>query len=365
MKLPKIIPRGKTYQEPSPNSLDKLILEQNQTREKDISVIYKKIEDIKYDAIEENKNDIKKVLEKFDKIKIEKDPKKFNNIVEMEEDEKNKKEINDKVNFIKIYLDFLNIYQEEIVKNPMPKILEKIVNDELYKKEMIEKNLELFDILCKRIKMNLFVNIGDETFSNLFFQNLKPPKLIFFIRFYMIRIFMDIIRGEKKINKFSIINQRNIISKELLSNIITKIIKKSDDFTKKEELLKSQMVNSFVNNVPSKMEQNEKQIEIIKKDFIKNELKYFDILLDYVFFEKNYIYDIRKKQNNNNANDKDKKKENIFDKYITYYERLSVFNNDSYSYIYEHKGHQNEMNYSDQLDKWNKLIKEEYQNEGL
>ena len=51
----------------------------------------------------------------------------------------------------------------------------------------------------------------------------------------MISIFMDILRGKKKINKFCIINQKNIISKELLSNIITKIIKKSEDFEKKKK----------------------------------------------------------------------------------------------------------------------------------
>ena len=236
--------------------------------------------------------------------------------------EKYKKIIQDKINILKIYIDLKNIYDKykDIMLTPISKNFEDLIKN----KNAFEKNEDIklfindFDLLYKRIKINIVL------LSNNFFQKIEPKKLKFFNRVYMLRIFIAILNKEKKFNKFSIINNNNSISRELISNVIKKMT-----------------------------ENNNNDIENYEK--IK---EYFDIILDYIYFENNFIYSIPQNEEFN----KDK---SIFDKYISYYGRLSIFLNNNYSYIYEYEGEINDSKYSEIYKEWNKYIKSEYKNEGL
>ena len=159
----------------------------------------------------------------------------------------------------------------------------------------------------------------------------------------MIRIFFVIKKKDKKINSFSIINDMNIISKEILNNIIIKMINIYRNHIKKEEL------SSMLKN-----QKNEEDVKKIEKEFILNELKYFDVLLDYIYFENIFAIVSGKDRINNDKS--------IFAKYTFYYGGLLGLNNDNYSYINEYKWPKNDDN---NYKEWNKYIKEEYENEGL
>ena len=130
--------------------------------------------------------------------------------------QKYKKVIQDKINIIKIYIDFKNLYQKfkNIMSQPISQTFEDIVtNKNLFEnKETLKLFIDDFDLLYKRIKINLF------HLSNKFFKKISPEKLKFFNRIYMIRIFIAIFRKEKKYNKLSLINNLNNISKELISD---------------------------------------------------------------------------------------------------------------------------------------------------
>ena len=283
-------------------------------------------------------NDFKKILVYLEKMKQEnifddefinnfenelKNPTLINRIKEeFKGKEKYKKLIQDKINILKIYIDLKNLYQK--YKDVMLQPISKTFEDLMASKNIFENDEDIklfiddFDLLYKRIKINIFL------LSNNFFEKIEPKKLKFFNRIYMIRIFISILHKEKKFNKLSIINNKNLISIELISNAI----KKMTDI-------------------------NDNNIENIEKLG-----EYFDILLDYIYFENNFIY-----IPHNDMSNEDK---SIFDKYISYYGRLSIYHNNNYSYIYEYKEEkQYENNYSEIYKEWNKYIKKEYKNEGL
>ena len=111
--------------------------------------------------------------------------------------------------------------------------------------------------------------------------------LSFFNKMYMAKLYDDF---KEKEQLLSIINVKNIISRKLLENIIEKI--------------------AYVNTS-----------------------KYFNLLLDYIFFKNSFIIDETNLQNN----------DNIFDRYISYYGGLSTCNTDNYSYIYEYNYKSNNL----------------------
>ena len=111
--------------------------------------------------------------------------------------EKYKKIIQDKINILKIYIDLKNIYDKykDIMLTPISKNFEDLINN----KNAFEKNEDIklfindFDLLYKRIKINIFL------LSNNFFQKIEPKKLKFFNRAYMLRNFITILNKEKNL----------------------------------------------------------------------------------------------------------------------------------------------------------------------
>ena len=263
---------------------------------------------------------------------------------------KEETKINNKFNLIKIYIDLKNLYEENVKENLISEDFRIFLNKILGykdKNDLIEK----FDILCQRIKGNLFGKMGS-FFSIVFFKNIKPKMLKFINRFHMIRLFIAMKENNKKIRNVSIINRKNIISSEILYNVIIKMIGIYKTFNPMKK--RTQVLVNFLNQgfdiINTSSEQNKK----INADiFIKDELEYIDILRDYIFFLKNFIYNEQNIQNDNVT---------IYDKYISFYDVLSIFNNDNYSYINEYKC--NKI-YNDENAQWNKYIKEEYEDEGL
>ena len=264
------------------------------------------------------------------------------------------REINDKFNLIKIYIDLKNLYEENLKENILKEDFRVFANSIIgnNKKDDIVKK---FDILYQRIKVNLFGKKGNY-FSILFFQNIQPKMLKFFNRFFMLRIYLAMKGEAKKIKKISIINKENLLNKEILSNIIIKMISIYKIFLNQPEEFSSKLISSINKGIYVKMKPNDEKGE--KSDinkFIENEQEYLDVLLDYVYFYKTFLYDDKKKEN---------KGENIYNKYTTYYDGLSIFknNNNNYSYINEYRL---KNIYDEDNKKWNKYIKEEYENEGL
>ena len=240
--------------------------------------------------------------------------------------EKRKKE--DKINILKIYVDLKNLYKKKSFKTNFSETLSYFVNNiNGREKIIIENYLRKFDILFEKLIANLYCKTDDDkyyTFSQVFFQNINPEYLHFLNTLNMVRKFIALITKEKNENIFSIINEKNILTKEILFNVISKMIDIKKNYDEKEA-----------------------------KTFIEKELEYFDILLDYINFEKNFVYATG---NENNEN------KNIFEKYVYYYEGLTVLNNDNYSYINEFKWHKN---YCDEQYEWNKYIKNEYEENGI
>ena len=309
---------------------------ENNNKEEDnkYSDIFQKLEIMDYKSIFEDKfiedfiqNDLeifeKKIQEKNEKEEIPK----INKSNKEKEEEKTKKMVEDKFNLIRIYIDLKNLYDENIGNNLLNDKFKNYINNiKIYeKREELFKN---FDSLCQNIKLNLFSEIGND-FSDKFFQNISPKILKFLNRFHMIRLFFAIKNKEKNIEKLTIINEISYITKEILSNIIMK------------------MINIYGNYNPDISKK-------VDKNFIEEELEYFNILLDYFYFENIFVCEREKRRQNEDKS--------IYGKYISYYDKLSVFNNDNYSYINEYKW---ENRYDEEYEKWNKYIKEEYENEGL
>lgn len=251
------------------------------------------------------------------KIKFKKvnDKVKEQRVIKENDDEEKKgkeeKDNEDTINLIKIYIDLYILYQEIITNNLLSKNFQEFTNkiNEYPRKNYI---FESFDNFCKVLRVNLYGKMGNK-FSEIFFQNMEPKILKFFIRFYMLRIFFAIKDKDNNIRKISIINIRNMIAKEILLNIIIKMI----------------------------------------NDKVKR-LKYFELLLYYIYFENVFVFHKKNKKDN-------EENENIYDKYESYYDGLTAFNNDNYSYINEYKWKEN---YDQESEAWNQFIKNEYINEG-
>ena len=251
----------------------------NESQEINENEFYEKLKKIKYDKIFEDK-----FIEDFliFETKLNEKNLDIEKLIKNKEDNKDNKEnkIEEKFNLIKIYIDLKEFFNKIRIYNLLSENFEDfLTNINNYKKK--EKIFEIFDKLCYIIEMNLFGK-RRKIFSYIFFQNIDPKILKFLNRFLMIRIFFVIKKKDKKINRFSIINDMNIISKEILNNIIIKMINIYRNHIKKEEL------SSMLKN-----QKNEEEVKKIEKEFILNELKYFDVLLDYIYFEN--IYCIRKR----------------------------------------------------------------------
>ena len=312
----------------------------NEPQEINENEFYEKLKKIKYDKIFEDK-----FIEDFliFETKLNEKNLDIEKLIKNKEDNKDNKEnkIEEKFNLIKIYIDLKEFFNKIRIYNLLSENFEDfLTNINNYKKK--EKIFEIFDKLCYIIEMNLFGK-RRKIFSYIFLQNIDPKILKFLNRFLMIRIFFVIKKKDKKINRFSIINDMNIISKEILNNIIIKMINIYRNHIKKEEL------SSMLKN-----QKNEEEVKKIEKEFILNELKYFDVLLDYIYFENIFSIVSGKDRINNDKS--------IFAKYTFYYGGLLGLNNDNYSYINEYKWPKNDDN---NYKEWNKYIKEEYENEGL
>lgn len=172
----------------------------------------------------------------------------------------------------------------------------------------------------------------------------------------MIKLFFDLKENKKiKNGYFSIINEKNIISKENISNLL-------QFMASYKTLLDSKKLLTF-DDLKLKFDKDEiKSLNPLNKNDVKNEEQNYlrvqrlcmNILLDYIFFENIFTYEPK----NNEIN-------SIYDKYELYYGGLTVFHNDNYSYIYDYKNHQNETNLNNDYKKWNQYIREESKNEGL
>ena len=183
-----------------------------------------------------------------------------------------------------------------------------------------KENLNYFDKLYKNIKINLFRKTGNlSAFSKTFFSFIDIKILKFFNRIFMIRVFIRIKNDEEPF--YSIINEKNYISKESLTYITKAII-------------------------------HEKECNGDTQKF----LDYFELLFDYIFFEHVFICDI------SDINDKIDNN-NIYDIYYSYYGKLSAHNNNNYLCFYE-PIHKNTFDISFHK-KWNDYIREEYKNHGL
>ena len=132
----------------------------------------------------------------------------INNEKELEKDKKKEKNIiNNKFNIIKIYIDLKNLYTENINKNIFSEdfiIFANNLIEHKNKDDLVKK----FDMLYQRIKVNLYGKMSN-LFSRIFFRNIEPKMLIFFNRFYMLRVFISMKTDGKKLNKISIINENN------------------------------------------------------------------------------------------------------------------------------------------------------------
>ena len=231
------------------------------------------------------------------------------------------------INIIRIYLDLKKLYNKFKRYNTFDeKFLEEFEN---------EQDIKDFDKLYANIRTNLFKKAKEYLiFSKVFFRNLDTKILHFFIRIYMARIFISIKNNEKA--NMSIIDEKNYLIREILLNIIKNII-----YQKK---LYSDL-------------KNEKSGDISKEEKIKKYedifIGYFDILIDFIFFQSAFILD----EQNINEN------KTIYENYISYHGKLSVFNNDIYSAIYEPNFENKTKNPI--YKKWNEYIKDEYNNKGL
>ena len=224
---------------------------------------------------------------------------------------------------IRIYIDLYKFYNKFKGYN----LLEEEFINEFEK----EENLKYFDNIYRNIKINLFKKTGGtELFSEMFFINIDIKIIHFFVRIYMIRIFINFKNNEKK-NFLSIINPNDHLNRIL-------ILKAIDEITFKK----------FCYNRLGDNELDE------KKKFENHFFSFFEMLIDLIFFESSFRRDERKNNNNNKS---------IFEKYYGYYNELSVLNNNNYSCFYEPYYENDAVNSMN--NKWNDYIKNEYSNQGL
>ena len=360
------------YRESNVKTIDKLNLKENENTEKthhieDESInriktikadgIYSKLKECDYASLfkevfnEKGLEDFEKNINNRNKEEKEKSLEEIEKeIKEEKEAKKERKTVEDKYHTLKIYLKLKQLY-EEIEENNLNDEKFQFFVDKINDYENEEELFKSFDDFCEIIKENLYSKEGNN-FSNNFFQNIEPKMLKFLIRLNMARIFFVIKKGNKEKIE-SIINRRNFFAKEILSNIIIKIIVIYREFinspvdNKKIEL-------HYLKNIYQSMIRPEGFMVIIKR-FIEKEFEYFDILLDYINFEKVFKFEKTDYLNINKAY-------NIYEKYVYYYDGLSAFNNDNYSYITETKWLRT---YDEEYEKWNKYLRDEYITHGL
>ena len=170
-----------------------------------------------------------------------------------------------------------------------------------------------------------------------------PRKWMNFNRFFMERIFIDIQNHEDNF-KFSIINCKNTINKELLSNIINRMI----DFKNEVDKHELQKINLRKSREETKIDEESKLNEKIE-NLIGTLTDYFELLLDYIFFEDNFMY-------NREINYR-----LLYEKFISYYGGLSALNKNNYSYIYEYDYNK----IPNESIEWTEYIKKEYKSNRL
>ena len=262
---------------------------------------------------------------------------------------------------MKIYFDFIRLFEEfkdfvdkkekegilsrlnSIYQNN--KLVEKAIHNNFFKSN---KNIFKFDNLCCNIIRNLHKKAGYSYFSQTFFGNMLPKKWMNFNRFYMERIYIDIENNESNF-KFSIINCENAIHKEYLSNLINLMIVFKNEVEKYELELKDLRNKKVAKEEEEAKKNKEKELENQIESFLGTLTDYFEMLLDYIFFEDNFMY-----EDDNIYMD-------IYDKFISYYGELTALNKNNYSYIYEY----NYNKISNKNIKWTEYIKEEYKTNGL
>ena len=262
-----------------------------------------------------------------------------------DKDQEKKEDIS---NIIKIYIDLYDLYHECNSKKLFSENFQDFVNN-INKYENKDIMLERFDKFYQVLKINLLRKLGNNNFADIFFLNMKPKMLGFLIRFYMIRIYFAIKNNDKKIRKISIINKRNNIANEILYSIISKMI--NIYMNSKYQLKK--LSKEKIQQTTISAKKNRVRTTKDKTYFIENESEYLQLILDYIYFEKVFCFKEENKQ--------DHEYDNIYNKYVDYYDRLTAFTIDNYSYINEYKWKQS---INEEHNRWNKYIRDEYINEG-
>ena len=96
------------------------------------------------------------------------------------------------------------------------------------------------------IKINLFKKAGSiSTFSRMFFPDAEIKVLKFFNISYMQRIFINM-KNNCKFN-YSIINEKNLITKEILYNVIEDIILRKIYYNKNKGSKNSEIIETLKN----------------------------------------------------------------------------------------------------------------------
>ena len=165
---------------------------------------------------------------------------------------------------IRIYMDLYKFYNKFKEYN----VLEDTFINEFEK----EENLKSFDNIYRNMKINLFKKTGGtELFSEMFFINIDIKIIHFFIRVYMIRIFINLKNNEKR-NFFSIINQKDHLNRILILKTIDEILCKKFIYDRLED-----------NDLDE------------KKNYENNFFSFFEMMLDLIFFESIFTRDEGKK----------------------------------------------------------------------
>ena len=88
----------------------------------------------------------------------------------------NKRQLENKLNILKIYMDLKDLFVEELIKGSFSEFLEKMVNQSNCdkQKESFEKKMKNFNDLCVRIEMNLYEKIETGAIINIFFGQINP-----------------------------------------------------------------------------------------------------------------------------------------------------------------------------------------------
>ena len=80
--------------------------------------------------------------------------------------------------------------------------------------------------------------------------------------------------------------------------------------------LSPELITSIHKGIYTKIKTNAKKEKTLLGLFIEKELEYFEVLRDYIYFYRTFIYDNKKIENKDDI---------IYNKYISFYDGLSVF----------------------------------------